>query len=73
VVFDEVQVDIERRVVIRRNQEIRFIPAEDNLLTFFLQNPDRPLSRDIILKLGMCLTPVATMGSVSWWKIIRGT
>src|ERR1700685_1299360 len=47
--FAEVQVDIERRVVTRRGLEIKFTPAEYNLLTFFLQNPDRPLSRDMIL------------------------
>src|SRR6202451_644776 len=49
VVFGEVQVDNERRVVIRRGREIKFTPAEYNLLTFFVQNPDRPLSRDMIL------------------------
>jgi DNA-binding response OmpR family regulator len=47
--FADVEVNLERRVVTRRNQEIRFTPAEYNLLTFFLQNPDRPLSRDMIL------------------------
>jgi DNA-binding response OmpR family regulator len=47
--FADVQVDIERRVVMRRGQEVKFTPAEYNLLTFFLQNPDRPLSRDMIL------------------------
>ena len=47
--FADTQVDIERRVVTRRGQEIKFTPAEYNLLTFFLQNPDRPLSRDMIL------------------------
>jgi DNA-binding response OmpR family regulator len=47
--FADVQVNLERRVVSRRDQEIRFTPAEYNLLTFFLQNPDRPLSRDMIL------------------------
>ena len=47
--FADTQVDIERRVVTRKGQEIKFTPAEYNLLTFFLQNPDRPLSRDIIL------------------------
>jgi DNA-binding response OmpR family regulator len=47
--FDETTVDIERRIVTRNGQEIRFTPAEYNLLTFFLQNPDRPLSRDMIL------------------------
>jgi DNA-binding response OmpR family regulator len=47
--FADVEVNLERRVVTRRTQEIRFTPAEYNLLTFFLQNPDRPLSRDMIL------------------------
>jgi DNA-binding response OmpR family regulator len=47
--FADVEVNLERRVVTRRAQEIRFTPAEYNLLTFFLQNPDRPLSRDMIL------------------------
>jgi DNA-binding response OmpR family regulator len=47
--FADVQVDLDRRVVSRRGQEIKFTPAEYNLLTFFLQNPDRPLSRDMIL------------------------
>jgi DNA-binding response OmpR family regulator len=47
--FADVQVDLDRRVVERRGSEIKFTPAEYNLLTFFLQNPDRPLSRDMIL------------------------
>src|SRR5579871_4189255 len=47
--FGDVEVDLERRVVKRRGNEIKFTPAEYNLLTFFLQNPDRPLSRDMIL------------------------
>src|ERR1700734_4472029 len=47
--FADTTVDIERRIVTRRGQEIKFTPAEYNLLTFFLQNPDRPLSRDMIL------------------------
>ena len=47
--FSDVEVNLDRRVVTRRDQEIRFTPAEYNLLTFFLQNPDRPLSRDMIL------------------------
>jgi DNA-binding response OmpR family regulator len=47
--FADVEVDLERRVVTRRGHEIKFTPAEYNLLTFFLQNPDRPLSRDMIL------------------------
>ncbi len=47
--FDDVQVNLERRVVTKKGQEVKFTPAEYNLLTFFLHNPDRPLSRDLIL------------------------
>lgn len=47
--FADVHVDLDRRVVERRGAEVKFTPAEYNLLTFFLQNPDRPLSRDMIL------------------------
>jgi len=47
--FADTQVDLDRRVVTRKGSEVKFTPAEYNLLTFFLQNPDRPLSRDMIL------------------------
>jgi DNA-binding response OmpR family regulator len=47
--FDETEVDFERRVVTRRGEELKFTPAEYNLLTYFLHNPDRPLTRDMIL------------------------
>ncbi len=47
--FSDVTIDLERRIVTKKGVEIRFTPAEYNLLTFFLQNPDRPLSRDMIL------------------------
>jgi DNA-binding response OmpR family regulator len=47
--FGDVEVDIERRVVLRNGEEVRFTRAEFNLLTFFLQNPDRALTRDMIL------------------------
>lgn len=47
--FADIEVDLERRVVTRKGHEVKFTPAEYNLLTFFLQNPDRPLSRDMIL------------------------
>src|SRR3984957_10601906 len=47
--FGDVQVNLDRRIVTRRGAEIKFTPAEYNLLTFFLHNPDRPLSRDMIL------------------------
>ena len=53
--FADTQVDLERRVVMRRGQEVKFTPAEYNLLTFFLQNPDRPLvpRHDSQLRLGL--------------------
>jgi DNA-binding response OmpR family regulator len=47
--FADVEIDLERRIVRRKGAEIKFTPAEYNLLTYFLQNPDRPLSRDMIL------------------------
>jgi DNA-binding response OmpR family regulator len=47
--FADTEVDLERRVVTRKGEEIKFTPAEYNLLTYFLQNPDRPLTRDMIL------------------------
>jgi DNA-binding response OmpR family regulator len=47
--FADAEIDLERRVVKRRGEEVRFTPAEYNLLTFFLQNPDKPLTRDLIL------------------------
>ena len=47
--FADTQVDLQRRVVSRKGAELKLTPAEYNLLTFFLQNPDRPLTRDMIL------------------------
>jgi DNA-binding response OmpR family regulator len=47
--FSDVEVDLDRRVVMRRGQEVKLTRGEYNLLTFFLQNPDRPLTRDMIL------------------------
>ena len=47
--FGDVEVDIERRLVRRKGEETRLTPAEYNLLVYFLQNPDRPLTRDMIL------------------------
>ncbi len=47
--FGETEVDLERRGVLRNRQEIKMTPAEYNLLVYFLQNPDRPLTRDMIL------------------------
>ena len=47
--FSDTEVDMERRSVKRGGQEIRLTPSEYNLLVYFLQNPDRPLTRDMIL------------------------
>jgi DNA-binding response OmpR family regulator len=47
--FGDVEVDLERRAVKKRGDDLKLTPAEYNLLTYFLQNPDRPLTRDMIL------------------------
>ncbi len=47
--FSDIRLDFDRRVVTRNDVEVKFTPAEYNLLTFFVQNPDRPLSRELIL------------------------
>lgn len=49
LVFDDVEVDLDRRVVTRAGEEIKMTRAEFNLLVFFLQNPERALTRDVIL------------------------
>ena len=48
--FADIEVDLDRRVVGRRGgEEVKLTPAEYNLLSYFLQNPDKPLTRDMIL------------------------
>ena len=47
--FGQVEVDLTRRVVRRAGRELKLTRAEYNLLTYFLQNPDRVLTRDVIL------------------------
>lgn len=47
--FADVQVDFDRRIVTRAGKEIKLTPAEYNLLAFFLHNPDKPLTRDVLL------------------------
>ena len=49
ITFGDVEVDLTRRVVTRGAEELKLTRAEYNLLTYFLQNPDRPLTRDMIL------------------------
>ncbi len=36
--FAEIQVDLDRRAVIRKGEELKFTPAEYNLLTYFIQS-----------------------------------
>jgi DNA-binding response OmpR family regulator len=47
--FADVQVDFTRRAVKKQGQETNLTRAEYNLLTYFLQNPDRVLTREVIL------------------------
>jgi len=47
--FGDANIDFERRVVTRCGEPVKLTPAEYNLLTYFLSNPDRPLTRDMIL------------------------
>ncbi len=47
--FADVEVDVTRRIVSKHGEELKLTRAEYNLLTYFLQNPDRALSRDMIL------------------------
>ncbi len=47
--FSDVEVDLERRIVRKRGSEVKMTRAEFNLLAFFLQNPGKPLSRDVLL------------------------
>jgi DNA-binding response OmpR family regulator len=47
--FSDNEIDFERRIVRRKGDELKLTPAEYNLLSYFLHNPDRPLTRDMIL------------------------
>src|SRR5215831_4315536 len=47
--FADVELDPQRRVVKRRGEDLKLTPSEYKLLMYFVQNPDRPLTRDMIL------------------------
>lgn len=47
--FGDVEVDLTRRVVSKSHEPLKMTRAEYNLLTYFLQNPDRALTREAIL------------------------
>ena len=48
--FSSVEVDTERRLVMKRGEEVQLSPAEYNLLTYFLRNPNQILTREMILE-----------------------
>ena len=48
--FGTVDVDTQRRMVTNRGDEVQLTPAEYNLLTYFLKNPNRVLTREMILE-----------------------
>jgi DNA-binding response OmpR family regulator len=47
--FSGAEVDFEHRIVTRKGEELKVTPAEYNLLCYFLQNPGKTLTRDMIL------------------------
>jgi DNA-binding response OmpR family regulator len=47
--FSDVEVEPARRRCVRGGEEIKLTATEFNLLLFFLQNPDKVMTRDIIL------------------------
>ncbi len=47
--FADIEVDLERRAIFRAGAEVKLTPAEYKLMVYFLQNPERPLTRDVIL------------------------
>jgi DNA-binding response OmpR family regulator len=47
--FADIEVNLDRGTVARRGARVDLTPAEFELLTYFLQNPGRELSRDMIL------------------------
>jgi DNA-binding response OmpR family regulator len=47
--FADVTMDVGRRRIMRDSEEVKVTPAEYNLLSFFVQNVDRALTRDAIL------------------------
>lgn len=46
--YEDLEMDLVRRRVSRGGQEIKLTPKEFSLLEYFLQNPNRPLSRTAI-------------------------
>jgi DNA-binding response OmpR family regulator len=49
ITFGDTEVNLDRRAITRQGRELKFTPSEYKLLTYFLENPDRVLTRDMIL------------------------
>ena len=47
--FGDIEIDVERRIVKKGPAEVKMTPAEYNLLLYFVQNQNKPLTRDMIL------------------------
>jgi DNA-binding response OmpR family regulator len=47
--FSDVEVDPERHRCVRGGEEVKLTATEYNLLLFFLQNPDKVMTREVIL------------------------
>jgi len=50
VSFSNVTVNLDRATVVRGGRKVALTTAEFELLTFFVQNPGRALTRDMILE-----------------------
>ena len=50
VSFSNVTINLDRATVVRGRKKVALTAAEFELLTFFVQNPDKPLTRDMILE-----------------------
>lgn len=48
--FSDVTVNLDRATVVRGGEKVAFTAPEFELLTFFLQNPEKALTRDSILE-----------------------
>ncbi len=48
--FGNIDVDAERRLVTNRGADVALTPSEFNLLTYFLRNPNRVVTREQILE-----------------------
>ncbi|RIL11465.1 DNA-binding response regulator [bacterium] len=50
VVFGDIELDLERMVVVRRGQAVDLTPIEFRLLRHLVAHPDRPFDRDALIE-----------------------